>query len=67
MAYYILCGWMPWNFIVNFCVVTFLLVCDFWTVRITPLHHIISTTPHSLLSFLYVHPRPTSSSLYRAG
>ena len=34
MAYYILCGWFPGtNFIVNFCVVAFLLVCDFWTVR----------------------------------
>lgn len=33
MVFYILCGWLPFNFVVNFCVVTFLLVCDFWTVR----------------------------------
>ena len=33
MAYYVICGWLPLNFVVNFCVVTFLLVCDFWTVR----------------------------------
>jgi hypothetical protein len=39
MAYYILCGWLPLNFVVNFCVVTFLLVCDFWTVRRLLLHY----------------------------
>ena len=34
MAYYIICGWLPTNFVLNFCLVTFLLVCDFWTVSI---------------------------------
>jgi hypothetical protein len=33
MVYYILCGWLPFNFVLNFCVVSFLLMCDFWTVR----------------------------------
>ncbi len=32
MAYYIICGILPFNFVLNFCIVTFLLVCDFWTV-----------------------------------
>jgi hypothetical protein len=31
--FYIFCGWLPTNFVINFCVITFLLVCDFWTVR----------------------------------
>ena len=34
MAYYIVCGLLPFNFVLNFCIVTFLLVCDFWTVSI---------------------------------
>jgi len=34
MVYYVLCGWLPLNFVVNFCVVVFLLMCDFWTVRL---------------------------------
>jgi hypothetical protein len=33
IAYYVLCGWLPIPFTVNFCVVAFLLVLDFWTVR----------------------------------
>ncbi len=33
MTYYILCGWFPSNFIINFCIVVFLLMCDFWTVK----------------------------------
>jgi Eukaryotic protein of unknown function (DUF846) len=32
MAYYIICGMLPFNFVLNFCIVTFLIVCDFWTV-----------------------------------
>lgn len=32
MTYYILCGWFPVTFVLNFCIVMFLLVCDFWTV-----------------------------------
>lgn len=30
---YIFCGWFGTDFVINFCVITFLLVCDFWTVR----------------------------------
>ena len=30
---YIFCGWLPTNFVINFCAITFLLVCDFWTVK----------------------------------
>jgi hypothetical protein len=33
LAYYIVCGWLPGSFVINFCLITFLLVCDFWTVR----------------------------------
>lgn len=33
MGYYIICGWLPTNFVLNFCICTFLIVCDFWTVR----------------------------------
>ena len=33
MAYYILCGWLPMNYIVNFVVVVTLLMADFWTVK----------------------------------
>ena len=29
---YIFCGWFGTDFVINFCVITFLLVCDFWTV-----------------------------------
>jgi hypothetical protein len=31
---YIFCGWFGTDFVINFCVITFLLVCDFWTVRL---------------------------------
>ena len=34
MAFYITCGLFPTNFMINFCVIAILLVCDFWTVRI---------------------------------
>lgn len=30
---YIFCGWFGTDFVINFCLITFLLVCDFWTVR----------------------------------
>lgn len=30
---YIFCGWFGTDFVINFCVITFLLVCDFWTVK----------------------------------
>eukprot|EP00887_Chlorella_sp_A99_P001471 scaffold8.g1471.t1 len=30
---YIFCGWFPTDFVINFCVIAFLLVCDFWTVK----------------------------------
>jgi hypothetical protein len=30
---YIFCGWFKTDFVINFCTITFLLVCDFWTVR----------------------------------
>ena len=33
---YIFCGWFGTDFVINFCVITFLLVCDFWTVRRQP-------------------------------
>lgn len=33
LAAYILCGWFPTGFVLNFCVVAFFLVCDFWTVK----------------------------------
>ena len=29
---YIFCGWFPTSFVINFCLIAFLLVCDFWTV-----------------------------------
>lgn len=29
---YIFCGWFGTDFVINFCTITFLLVCDFWTV-----------------------------------
>lgn len=29
---YIFCGWFGTDFVINFCVITLLLVCDFWTV-----------------------------------
>ena len=29
---YIFCGWFPTDFVINFCLICFLLVCDFWTV-----------------------------------
>lgn len=32
VVFYIFCGWFPTDFVINFCVITFLLVCDFWTV-----------------------------------
>ena len=32
VVFYIFCGWLPTDFVINFCVITFLLVCDFWTV-----------------------------------
>ncbi|RMZ57007.1 hypothetical protein APUTEX25_002239, partial [Auxenochlorella protothecoides] len=31
--YYVLCGLFGTGFVINFCVITFLLVCDFWTVK----------------------------------
>ena len=31
---YIFCGWFGTDFVINFCLITFLLVCDFWTVRV---------------------------------
>ncbi|KDD76652.1 DUF846 hypothetical protein [Helicosporidium sp. ATCC 50920] len=30
---YIFCGWLGTGFVINFCVIAFLLVCDFWTVK----------------------------------
>ncbi|EFN58811.1 hypothetical protein CHLNCDRAFT_19961 [Chlorella variabilis] len=30
---YIFCGWFGTDFVINFCTITFLLVCDFWTVK----------------------------------
>lgn len=30
---YLFCGLLGTDFVINFCLVTFLLVCDFWTVR----------------------------------
>lgn len=33
LLYYVLCSLMPTGFVINFCVITFLLVCDFWTVK----------------------------------
>ena len=33
IAYYVLCGWLPMNYIVNFVVVVTLLMADFWTVK----------------------------------
>lgn len=33
LFYYVLCSLLPTGFVINFCVVTFLLVCDFWTVK----------------------------------
>jgi hypothetical protein len=40
IAYYVLCGWLPIPFTVNFCVVAFLLVLDFWTVRALARHRV---------------------------
>lgn len=36
LFYYVLCGLFGTGYIINFCVVNFLLVCDFWTVREAP-------------------------------